>query len=161
MGTVKLNGVIVDRNADLTGKEFSNGQLNTMLGTDGAPRYSANQLKSVNKTKLADQVRELINEIPEKVVRAKGEGKGAKPRVSKTKAVAQSKLCNTLKALAVGKKTVDQAIAIYEFDTVLAEYIARDLFMVKVNAAIAGERPKSARQTVTIQVELDEAEVAA
>jgi hypothetical protein len=149
---VKLNGIEIARDADLTSKAFNNRELNLMLGG----KYSEGQMSKKTRAALADEVRDLINEIPEpkaKTVRAKGEGKGARTTVSLNKACAASKKTNTIKALINGKKTEDQAREIYAKDHVLAEYwktFEQDL----INAA-RGIRPSAVRRT-TIEVALED-----
>jgi hypothetical protein len=125
MSNVTINGITIDRAADFTA--MKNGELNQLLGEDGAPKYSAGAMKNKTKSALADELRDLVNSIPEaKQPKAKatgaGRGNARQPSVSKTKAVAQSKKCNLLKALVAGKTTVEHIHEVLAVDTVLADY---------------------------------------
>lgn len=122
MSMVTLNGREIDRNADFG--ELKNGELNWLLGENNSPRYSDGEMK---RKMLADELRTLVASIPEqraKQPRAAGVGRGnaRKPSVSKTKAVAQSKKCNLLKALTNGKTTPERIREVLAVDTVLADY---------------------------------------
>ena len=126
---------------------FKNGQLNHLLGQDGAPKYSSNELKSKNKAALGDELRALLleHEASKPKSGSKTSGtKGAKMTVSKNVASAASKLTNTLKAIVAGKKTVEQAREIVAADEVLAAYWGERLETDLARAA-AGLRPSQAR----------------
>lgn len=146
MSTVTLNGRIIDRATDFT--LLKNGELNWLLGTDGRPKYSDGQMKNLPKYKLADELRDLVASIPETRAKATREGVGRgnsrQPSVSKTKAVAQSKKCNILKALAAGKTTPERIREILDVDHVLRDYwktAEADIVLAQ-----SGIRPKGRQQ---------------
>jgi hypothetical protein len=124
MSTVTLNGRTIERAADFT--TFKNGELNWLLGENGAPKYSDGVMKNRTKNMLADELRAVVNDIPEARAKASsagvGRGNSRQPTVSKTKAVAQSKKCNLLKALTAGKTTVEHIGAVLAVDHVLRDY---------------------------------------
>lgn len=103
---MKLNGREFDPS---TLDSMKNGELNWLLGV----KYTVSQMSSLTKTQLIDEVRTLINAQPTR---------GWSPTVSKTKAVAQSKKCNLLKALRNGKTTVEHIRLVLSVDTVLRDY---------------------------------------
>lgn len=158
MSTVTLNGRTIDRAADFT--LLKNGELNWLLGVDGAPKYSDGAMKNKTKHALADELRDVVNSIPEARVKATntgvGRGNSRQPTVSKTKAVAQSKKCNLLKALVAGKTTAEHIGEVLAIDTVLADYWKT--WETDVKAAQNGIRPKSARAEVAQQVAEERAE---
>jgi hypothetical protein len=111
---------------------LSNTALSMLLGQDGMPKYTASQLKGKTKAGLVAEVRAAIELI--------GEPKTKGPSVSKTKEVAQSKLCRFLKDIAAGKKTIEQFKALIAVDYVLADYVADK--WANVEAAAEGRRPR-------------------
>lgn len=152
---VTLNGRELARDTEWEG--LKNGELNWLLGEGGRPKYSEGQMKNITKQALADEVRTVVASIPEARVkgpRTQGVGRGnaRPPSISKTKAVAQSKKCNLLKAFTQGKTTEDHIRAVLAVDTVLADYwktVDQDL----VNAQ-QGVRPK---QTMVRVVKVEDA----
>lgn len=125
MSKVTLNGREIERADDFT--TYKNGELNWLLGTNGAPKYSDGAMKNKTKNMLADELRDLVASIPEaraKAPRSTGVGRGhaRPPSVSKTKAVAQSKKCNLLKALVLGKTTPEHIQRVLKVDDVLRDY---------------------------------------
>lgn len=101
-------------------KDQPNMTLNQMLGEDGKPKYTVSQMKKIKK---ADLLAELIPlfEAAEAAMKPtpKPQAGGAKHKESKNKASAQSKKCHTIRKLATGIITLEQAMEIYNMDTVL------------------------------------------
>lgn len=128
---------------------MKNSELNMLLGEDGNPKYSVNQLKSKTKAQLQDELLGVMTDYEEahpvtvKKERTGAAGpKGAVQKVSANRDCAASKKCNLLKALANKTKTLEQVVDAYNFDTVLQEYCPVDVFTRLCAEAQNGVRPK-------------------
>lgn len=130
-------------------------ELNCMINDNGTPHYTQSQLKNVKKAELIQAVTEALarREAAKPAAKQRGERKPAGPSltVSKTKEVAASKLCNCLKALREGRRTVDELWSIWNFDIVLQIYVDRDKFAAQIAAELAGERKKPSPKAKYVQ----------
>lgn len=99
-------------------KDQTNSTMNMMLGTDGKPKYTTTQLKNKNKAALLEELVPLYEaaKASQKPVQKDKAKPGARSKVSKNKASAQSKKCHTLRKLADGIWVLEQAMAVWHED---------------------------------------------
>ena len=86
--------------------------LNMMLGQNNMPKYSEEELKSITRTQLLEEIKPLYEEAlidhpKEPKVYKK---RGAKFRPCKNRHNALSKKCLVIKALCEGKSTLEEAM---------------------------------------------------
>lgn len=99
-------------------KDQTNSTLNMMLGSEGKPKYTQSQIKSIKKSALLEEIIPLYEaaEASQKPVQKEKKKAGAHSKVSKNKASAQSKKCHTIRKLATGIWTLEQAMKIWHED---------------------------------------------
>jgi hypothetical protein len=164
MAVVTLNGVRVDTENEYV-KDFKNGKLNMMLGEDGLPKYTANQLKSLKKVDLLAEVQPLIDAavaasvVPSPTTEHKK--RGAKRKPAKNKASAQSKKCLLLRDVASHKITVDEAIEILADDPLLGKEMNRTDIENAWNTERRPGGPLKSRRTLTVEITNETIELAA
>lgn len=99
-------------------KDQTNSTLNMMLGSEGKPKYTQSQIKSIKKADLLKEIIPLYEaaEALQKPVQKEKKKAGAKSHTSKNKASAQSKKCHTIRKLATDIWTLEKAIEIWQED---------------------------------------------
>lgn len=110
-----LNGVKLRENEYL--KDCTKSTLNMMLGENGMPRYTVDELKEVARQDMLDEVFILFeaSNLPTKPKGTNGK-RGAKPKPSKDENSARVKKCNLIRDLANGSKTLDDIKDMYNND---------------------------------------------
>lgn len=129
-------------------KDQTNSTMNMMLGTDGKPKYTANQLKSFKKADLLAELVPLYEaaEASQKPAQKDKAKPGARTKVSKNKASAQSKKCHTIRKLANDIYTIEQALEIWHEDYELQKVCSIEELK---HASITKLRPVNKRVFVT------------
>jgi hypothetical protein len=143
-----LNGVKLRANEYL--KDATKTTLNMMLGSNGLPKYSQEQLKDITRQQLLDEVLPLFEaaQIPTKPKGTNGK-RGAKPKASKNENSARAKKCNLIRDLANGKKTLDSIKDMYDNDYYLQQVCK---WQELETAFKTGKRPQN-RSFVNVTVE--------
>lgn len=115
-----LNGVKLGPKEYL--KDATKNTLNQMLGSDGLPKYTQEQLKDITRQQLLDEVTPLFeaSNTPTKPKGTNGK-RGAKPKASKNANSARAKKCNLIRDLANGTKTLDDIKDMYNNDYFLMQ----------------------------------------
>lgn len=132
-------------------KDATKSVLNMMLGAEGKPKYTQADLALIKRTALLEEITPLYEARATENPKAPKEKKtlGAPPKASKNKKSAQSKKCHLLKALALGTKTWEQALHIYDDDFQLRQICTlEELKFVLENKT----RPGAKRRSVTVEL---------
>lgn len=125
MSRPTFNGIRLAENEYL--KDQTNLTLNMMLGEDGKPKYSVAQMKKIKKADLLAELFPLFEAAEAEIKpKSKPQAGGRKPSESKNKKSAQSKKCHTIRKLAEGIWTLEQALEVYNMDTVLQKVCTID-----------------------------------
>ncbi len=152
MAKLKLNGITIDTATEYV-KDQKNIVLNTMLGTNGEPKYSVNQMKNITKKMLLEELSTVIEEAlrtAEQSAPKELQKRGAKRRPVKNKKCAQSKKCHLLDDVANKRITLTDALIILDDDYWLKTVLTKAELEL---AESTGKRPGRAK--VRVQVELD------
>lgn len=152
MAKLKLNGITIDTATEYV-KDQKNIVLNTMLGTNGEPKYSVNQMKNITKAMLLTELVVIVEEAlktAEQSAPKEMQKRGAKRRPVKNKKCAQSKKCHILDDVANKRMTAMEALIILDDDYWLKSVLTREEVLL---AESTGQRPGRAK--VRVQVVLD------